>query len=1088
MPLSDHPHILFLVSSPLTADPVAVDRALQELTDALRGIQAPATFVTHVAEADAVASLLARRDRPPFPVLHYLGHGYKPEEVPSGYLIFEGQSGDLRPLRDDQLLSVLNPTGSPEPEFRLAVVTACHSESVAAALHALRIPHIVAVDAEETVTQRAAITFFCRFYQVLLTGGTVAGAFRAGQNAVALDEDLCRLGEKVARAEARKFRLLPEDGDHDRLLWPAPPAGSVQIEPLPALTAPPFHLRPAHFLGRGEHMRDVLARLRERRAVLIQGVSGVGKTELAKEVARWLFARRRVERVAFVDLSPVHDADGARRAIATALGIPPESVPTPGALAATLPSGLLLILDEAENGILRGGKAFRELLEALACAQTCPYILVTSQSDLGSAHFLRYDLRRLTPEAALALFLVEAAVTEGEWQRMEEADLRELLRYTDGLPRAVALTARAWRHSRRPDLKALARDLKEKWDQVMQDPQYPDEVKSVVAGIALAHDRLRERDSGAADFYPYLALFPGGLPEDGLEPIFGPQARRWAAEAENQALLERPWPDLLYLPTPFRLFALRLLGDETAARARHGEAALRFYFDFDDEPHVGWVKWLDKALRESGEAMPAAIARYVQELPSIEAWLDWALEHEPGREGRLRAPSLATLLENIYTVTDRLAREETLARYGRALERARSCGDRLGEANTLKAIGDVLRFRDEYDQALAHYDQALELFRAVGARLGEANTLKAIGDVLRFRDEYDQALAHYDQALELFRAVGARLGEANTLKAIGDVHNFRKEMDQALAHYDQALELFRAVGDRLGEANTLKAIGDVHNFRKEMDQALAHYDQALELFRAVGDRLGEANTLKAIGDVLRFRDEYDQALAHYDQALELFRAVGDRLGEANTLKAIGDVHNFRKEMDQALAHYGQALELFRAVGARLGEANTLKAIGDVHNFRKEMDQALAHYGQALELFRAVGDRLGEANTLKAIGDVHNFRKEMDQALAHYGQALELFRAVGARLGEANTLAGLSRLALREGQEEEARALLQQAVDQHVAIGDRYSVAADLGNFGLALRDMGRQEEARPYLLRAAEIFAQIGLSELAAQMLRAARA
>ncbi|MGB9724693.1 MAG: CHAT domain-containing protein, partial [Chloroflexia bacterium] len=278
----DHPHILFLVSSPLTADPVAVDRALQELADALRTIPAPATFITRVAEADAIGALMARRDRPRFSVLHYLGHGYKPEEVPSGYLIFEDQNGDLRPLQDHQLLGVLNPTGSPQPEFRLAVVTACHSESVAAALYALGIPHIVAVDAEEAVTQRAAITFFCRFYGVLLTGGTVAEAFRAGQNAVALDEDLCRLGERVALAEARKFRLLPEDGDHDRPLWPALPEGQVQVEPLPALTRPPFHLRPARFLGRGEEMRDVLSRLRERRAVLLRGVSGVGKTELAK--------------------------------------------------------------------------------------------------------------------------------------------------------------------------------------------------------------------------------------------------------------------------------------------------------------------------------------------------------------------------------------------------------------------------------------------------------------------------------------------------------------------------------------------------------------------------------------------------------------------------------------------------------------------------------------------------------------------------------------------------------------------------------------------------------------------------------------
>lgn len=161
---SDRPHILFLLSSPLTADSVAVDQALRELTDALRTIPVPATFITRIAEADAISAYLARRDRPPFSVLHYLGHGYKPEDVPAGYLIFEDQTGGLRPLRDDQLLQVLNPTGSSQPEFRLAVVMACHSESVAAALYALRIPHIVAVDAEETVTQRAAITFFRRFY------------------------------------------------------------------------------------------------------------------------------------------------------------------------------------------------------------------------------------------------------------------------------------------------------------------------------------------------------------------------------------------------------------------------------------------------------------------------------------------------------------------------------------------------------------------------------------------------------------------------------------------------------------------------------------------------------------------------------------------------------------------------------------------------------------------------------------------------------------------------------------------------------------------------------------------------------------
>ena len=61
------------------------------------------------------------------------------------------------------------------------------------------------------------------------------------------------------------------------------------------------------------------------------------------------------------------------------------------------------------------------------------------------------------------------------------------------------------------------------------------------------------------------------------------------------------------------------------------------------------------------------------------------------------------------------------------------------------------------------------------APLGEANALKAIGDVQQFRKETNAALASYQHALDLFKSVGERLGEANALKAIGDVQQFRKE-------------------------------------------------------------------------------------------------------------------------------------------------------------------------------------------------------------------------------------------------------------------------------------------------------------------------
>jgi tetratricopeptide (TPR) repeat protein len=333
--------------------------------------------------------------------------------------------------------------------------------------------------------------------------------------------------------------------------------------------------------------------------------------------------------------------------------------------------------------------------------------------------------------------------------------------------------------------------------------------------------------------------------------------------------------------------------------------------------------------------------------------------------------------------------------------------------------------------ALQDYEQALSLYRDVGSRLGEAYTLRAIGDVLQFQKQNNQALENYQQALSLYRDVGSRLGEANTLRAIGDVLQFQKQNNQALENYQQALSLFRDVGDRLGEANTLTAIGDVLQFQDQNNQALENYQQALSLFRDVGDRLGEANTLTAIGDVLQFQKQNNQALENYQQALSLYRDVGSRLGEANTLKAIGDVLQFQKQNNQALENYQQALSLFRDVGSRLGEANTLRAIGDVLQFQKQNNQALENYRQALSLFCDVGDRLGEANTLTAIGKLQD---EPEKALEYLHQAQNLYSQIGDIYSQSrNLLFFIADVQLQLGQQEAAIASLNQAAELAAAI-------------------------------------------------------
>ena len=119
--------------------------------------------------------------------------------------------------------------------------------------------------------------------------------------------------------------------------------------------------------------------------------------------------------------------------------------------------------------------------------------------------------------------------------------------------------------------------------------------------------------------------------------------------------------------------------------------------------------------------------------------------------------------------------------------------------------------------------------RAVGARLGEANTLRAIGDVQQFRKDTDAALASYDAALVLFRAVGARIGEANTLAALACL-GIDQHSEQSQRVLEQAITLRRAMQDFYNLGADLANYGLALVRCGRQHDALAYLHQARAIF------------------------------------------------------------------------------------------------------------------------------------------------------------------------------------------------------------------------------------------------------------------
>ena len=182
------------------------------------------------------------------------------------------------------------------------------------------------------------------------------------------------------------------------------------------------------------------------------------------------------------------------------------------------------------------------------------------------------------------------------------------------------------------------------------------------------------------------------------------------------------------------------------------------------------------------------------------------------------------------------------ASYAEAARAYTNAGQTAWQAEALFQAADAARRVYATEASLDYAQNSLALYRLLSdgsstpqtILLGEANTLKVIGDVQQFRDDREGALASYGQALELFRQVGARLGEANVLAALGQLELTRGQSTQAKILLHEAVQIYEAIGSRYSIAAQTGNYGWALRRIGQAEQARPYLLQAAELFEQMG--------------------------------------------------------------------------------------------------------------------------------------------------------------------------------------------------------------------------------------------------------------
>ncbi|MDJ0705470.1 MAG: tetratricopeptide repeat protein [Leptolyngbyaceae cyanobacterium MO_188.B28] len=345
----------------------------------------------------------------------------------------------------------------------------------------------------------------------------------------------------------------------------------------------------------------------------------------------------------------------------------------------------------------------------------------------------------------------------------------------------------------------------------------------------------------------------------------------------------------------------------------------------------------------------------------------------------------------------RALRQRTLGQIGLDLAEAKAKGReafdfwiylRGADANEAMAIPDLETaraiYREILDELTALSDPAVESTIAVAYH--------NLGIVAEKQRQFDQAVAYYQKSLEILEAAGNDYNAASDYHQLGNVAEAQRQFDQAVAYYQKALEIYEAAGDDYNAADEYQGLGDVAKEQGNLDAAATYYQQAVEASIAGNGWRKASSNLSQMGRVLESQENWQEATETYIRALGIDLDKNDEL-------AISDIQDLGRMLKQLGTTQFETIwqevtesacegDIREAIWA-MRDAEEAYQSGMAAQEQQQYAEVVTHYQTAFDLFEQFGLWQRASATLIAWGKALEAQENWQEALKIYIQALAI---------------------------------------------------------------------------------------------------
>jgi class 3 adenylate cyclase/tetratricopeptide (TPR) repeat protein len=434
---------------------------------------------------------------------------------------------------------------------------------------------------------------------------------------------------------------------------------------------------------------------------------------------------------------------------------------------------------------------------------------------------------------------------------------------------------------------------------------------------------------------------------------------------------------------------------------------------------------------------------------------------------------------------EKFANDSAITSYQRTLEAAEKLApDEKVLSKRLEAhesLGEVLTLVGKYDEALEQFASARDLVKSalpLQDRFGRlADLCRHTAAVYERRSEYNSAYEWLQVGLSFIEEAEPNI-EAALIYLLGAGLYYRQgQAAEAIRWCQRSLDMAARLATREAQqaiARTNYLLGTVYTRLGDLTKAVDHCQRSISIYQEIDDFPGLARAYNNLANAYVDQGDWDHASESYQKSLDTTRQVGDIQQQGIIVNNLGLINLDRGEWGQAKTLFEQSNAIWRQLGASLPEAVTLSNLAQVYLYQGELARAHHRLSESQTLFEAVGSEYFLPELERRWGEYYWKSGDVDQALKRAWRSLEMAEAQEVLLEEGLSARLLGQIYLSHKEFRRAEESLTRSLSVFKKMDNDFETARTV----LALTELaiasGRLEAPQVHLARAIETLRRMG--------------